>query len=71
MRFAPLSCLLGLAVAPLAAQQRPALTAADYSRAEQFLGYSANPLVFGTGIRPSWLPDGRPGTATAFRGAAS
>lgn len=39
-------------------QERPALTAADYSRAEKFLGYSANPLVLNAGVRPTWLPAG-------------
>lgn len=29
----------------LPAQQRPVLTAADYARAEKFMGYNANPLV--------------------------
>ncbi len=52
---------LGLLVATstAAAQQRPALTAADYARAEKFLGYNATPLVTGSGVRPTWLPDGR------------
>ena len=52
--------LLGLLAAlPLAAQPRPALSAADYARAEQFLSYNVNPLVFGSGVRPTWLPDGK------------
>ena len=48
-----------LLAAPVIAQQRPALTAADYARAEKFLGYNATPLVSGSGVRPTWLPDGR------------
>jgi dipeptidyl aminopeptidase/acylaminoacyl peptidase len=40
---------------PAAAQ----VTAADYARAERFLGYNTTPLVFGAGIRPVALPDGR------------
>lgn len=44
--------------ATLAAQPR-ALTAADYARAEKFLGFNTQPLVSNTGVQPSWLPDGR------------
>lgn len=42
----------------LAIAQPKALTAADYARAEKFMGYYANPLVFHD-IHPTWLPDGR------------
>jgi dipeptidyl-peptidase 4 len=35
------------------------LTAADYARAEKFMGYNTAPLVLGAGVRPTWLPDGR------------
>ncbi|MDQ6830068.1 MAG: DPP IV N-terminal domain-containing protein, partial [Gemmatimonadota bacterium] len=46
--------------APLAAQQqRATITAADYDRAEQYLTYKAAPLVFGAGVRPTWMPDER------------
>jgi dipeptidyl-peptidase-4 len=46
--------------APLAAQQPPqALTAADYARAERFMGYNTEPLVLGAGVRPAWLPGDR------------
>src|SRR5471032_1682857 len=34
-----------------------ALTAADYSRAEKFMGYNTTPLVLRTGVRASWLPN--------------
>ncbi len=44
--------------ATLAAQPR-VLTAADYARAEKFLGFNTQPLVSNTGVQPSWLPDGR------------
>lgn len=53
----PLATLFGATAA--LAQQRPALSATDYARAEKLLGYNATPLVFGAGIRPVWLPDGR------------
>jgi dipeptidyl aminopeptidase/acylaminoacyl peptidase len=46
------------------AQQRPAdtprvLTTADYARAEKLMGYNTAPLVFRSGVRPSWLPGDR------------
>jgi dipeptidyl aminopeptidase/acylaminoacyl peptidase len=48
-----------LTAAPaLFAQQRP-VTSADYAHAERFLSYDVNPLVFGTTVRPTWLPDDR------------
>ena len=40
-----------------AKQTRTALSAADYERAEQFLGYNTNPLVSRSGVRPNWLED--------------
>src|SRR5216117_3340963 len=43
---------------PLAAQQ-PAITNADYARAERFLAQSTFPLMLGGGVRPNWLADGR------------
>ena len=51
--------VLALAVlssgAPALAQQRPALSTADYARAEKFLGYNLNPLVLNGGVRPTWI----------------
>jgi dipeptidyl-peptidase 4 len=41
------------------AQDRAALSAADYARAEKLLGYNTNPLVFRAGVRATWLPDER------------
>ena len=35
------------------------LTAADYSRAERFMGGGVNGLVLNSSVRPTWLPDGR------------
>jgi len=43
---------------PALAQQRP-YTAADYQRAEKFMGYNTNSLVLRSGVRPSWLNDER------------
>jgi dipeptidyl aminopeptidase/acylaminoacyl peptidase len=42
-----------------AAAAHPALTAADYARAEKFMAWRANPLVFGASVRPSWLDGDR------------
>lgn len=57
---AVLAAMLGMAaVAGTSAQQeRPAITAADYARAEKFLAASTTTLVLGSGVRPTWLPDG-------------
>src|SRR5437763_9887634 len=56
-----LLCLAPLGV--LAQQTAPdvphKLTAADYARAEKFMGYNVNPLVLHTMGRPNWLPDER------------
>jgi len=46
------------------AQQRSAdaplvLTTADYARAEKMMGYNTAPLVFRSGVRPTWLPGDR------------
>ena len=54
----------GLAAsATLAAQQTSsapaALTAADYARAEKFMGYNTTPLVLHSGVHATWLPDDR------------
>ena len=52
------SFAVALATLPAAAQQR-ALTAADYARAERFMTYHTTPLVLRSGVRPTWLEDGR------------
>jgi dipeptidyl aminopeptidase/acylaminoacyl peptidase len=61
--------ILGLATALLAgaslAAQQPAphasrsLAAEDYARAERFMTYNTTPLVLRSGVRPTWLDDGR------------
>ncbi|MCA1584842.1 MAG: S9 family peptidase [Acidobacteria bacterium] len=47
----------------MAAQQppapRPALTSDDYARAERWLGYRTNPLIFRHHVRPTWVDDDR------------
>ena len=49
-----------VATVVVSAQQRPAaVTAADYARAEKFLSATTTPLVVRSGVRPTWLADGR------------
>ena len=48
-----------LAAAFSASAQTRALTAADYERAEKFMSYHVNDMVYRSGIRPNWLPDER------------
>ena len=36
-----------------------ALSTADYGRAEKWMGYNTNPLVFRSGVRPAWQGDDR------------
>lgn len=57
MRIYALALLL--LAAPAAAQQPRQLTAADYARAERFLGANTAPLVSGIAGRPTWMEDGR------------
>jgi hypothetical protein len=38
---------------------RRVLTTADYARAEKMMGYNTTPLVFRSGVRPTWMPDDR------------
>ena len=61
-RVMPLLFALPLAMSAIAtadAQQPRQLTAEDYARAERFLGTNTMSLVTGTGVRPTWLDDGR------------
>ena len=48
-----------IVAAPVAAQQPRQLTAADYARAERYLGTTTAPLVTGIGVRPTWLENNR------------
>ncbi len=63
MRCIAVALGLTAAASSLAAQvtvQVPRqLTPADYSRAEKYMSYNAAPLVYGTGVRPTWLPNDR------------
>jgi len=40
-------------------QQGRQLTTADYARAESFMNYNVNPLVYHSVEHPVWLGDGR------------
>ncbi|MEO7673264.1 MAG: DPP IV N-terminal domain-containing protein [Pyrinomonadaceae bacterium] len=53
------SVFLFFAASSTFSQTPPALTAADYARAEKMLSYSTAPLVDRSGVRPTFLPDGR------------
>src|SRR5512138_686154 len=52
------SFLIALTAITSAAQTRT-LTADDYARAEQFMGYNTNRLVLRSAVNPTWLPDDR------------
>ncbi|MEP7116233.1 MAG: DPP IV N-terminal domain-containing protein [Acidobacteriota bacterium] len=58
-----LGMLLSATPAPVFAQAGstapPALTAADYARAERFLAAATGPLVIGGTVAATWLPDDR------------
>src|SRR5258705_8717187 len=56
-RLGSLLALLALG-SPLIAQ-RPAVTTADYARAEKFLGPNLTGLVAGGSVAATWLPDER------------
>jgi len=52
--------IIGVAVTTPAIQsQAPAVTAADYARAERFLRDNVLPLVSGIGVQPLWLANDR------------
>jgi dipeptidyl-peptidase 4 len=54
-----LAIVCSITTVPVIAQQPAALTAADYARAEKWMGYNTNPLVYRSGIRPNWQSDDR------------
>ncbi|MBM3295642.1 MAG: S9 family peptidase [Candidatus Aminicenantes bacterium] len=59
------------AIAGNAGESGRALTAADYARAEKFLGANTASLVLRAGVRPNWLPDERFWYRNALAGNAS
>jgi dipeptidyl aminopeptidase/acylaminoacyl peptidase len=59
MRLSPaLFYLLPCAVG-LSQQATVHLTTEDYAHAEKFMGYNTTPLVFGAGVRPTWIAGDR------------
>jgi dipeptidyl aminopeptidase/acylaminoacyl peptidase len=63
-RFAAAAMLAASAlVVPVIAQQRAgslrAMTAADYARAEKFMTWNTTPLVYRSGVRPTWIDGDR------------
>ena len=50
---------LGCAFTTAGMAQGKQLTTEDYARAEKFMMYNVNPLVYHTVDNPTWLPDGR------------
>src|SRR5690349_3789975 len=59
MRVRSFVAPVAVAFATSALAQQRAVTAADYARAERYMSYETTPLVFGTSVRPTWLPDDR------------
>ncbi len=53
-----ITTITGVAQQPATGPAR-VLTAADYARAEKFMGYNTGPLVLRSGVRPTWLPGDR------------
>lgn len=51
--------ILLLPIAPIQGQERPALTAEDYARAERRLGITMSRAVVGQVSRETWIDDGR------------
>src|ERR1700752_1837745 len=54
-----LATLILFVAVPAIAQQPAPVTAADYARAEKWMGYNTNPLVYRSGIRPTCHGDER------------
>jgi dipeptidyl-peptidase-4 len=62
-KLAVLAAILVTTVTGVAQQRNSdaprVLTTADYARAEKMMGYNTTPLVFRSGVRPTWMPDDR------------
>ncbi len=57
-----LTVLILVTAPPVMAQQTDPprmLTPSDYARAEKWMPYNTNPLVFRSGVRPTWVADER------------
>jgi dipeptidyl-peptidase-4 len=51
--------VMGCCITASGVAQGKQLTAGDYARAEKFMSYNVNPLVYHTVAHATWLPDGR------------
>ena len=51
--------VLGCCLTASGMAQGKQLTNEDYARAEKFMGYNVNPLVYHGVARPTWMEDGR------------
>ena len=65
--FSLVTASLAIVFAVTLDAQQPALTAADYARAERFLRDNVTPLVFGVGVQPIWISGDRFGYRTRTR----
>ena len=54
-----IACLLATTAFAQERDTPRALTAADYARAEKWMGYNTAPLVYRGAVRPNWLADER------------
>jgi dipeptidyl aminopeptidase/acylaminoacyl peptidase len=54
-----IACLLATTALAQDRDSPRALSAADYARAEKWMGYNTAPLVYRAAIRPNWLEDER------------
>src|ERR1035438_8513464 len=51
--------LLAVILTGVSASGQTRFTAADYARAEKFMTYNTTPLVYKSGVRPSWISGDR------------
>src|ERR1700761_3249580 len=51
--------VLGCCITAGGMAQGKQITTEDYARAEKFMGYNVNPLVYHGVARPTWMEDGR------------
>jgi dienelactone hydrolase len=60
LKITSLILLMALpAIAQQSSQTPGTITAADYARAEKWMGYNTNPLVYRAGVRPVWQDSDR------------
>src|SRR5271168_5338309 len=57
--FAAVGIVAGCCITSVGMAQGKQLTTEDYARAEKFMAYNVNPLVYHGVARPTWMEDGR------------